>query len=81
MADGDHGSGDRSVNKRKAKGDDHVGGRDAKPDEHAKLSKKHYEREIEKLQEELVKLQYWVKEKGLKVASSSRGATPPARAG
>ncbi len=33
----------------------------------AKLSKKEYEVEIEKLHVELVKLQYWVKEKGLKV--------------
>ncbi len=33
----------------------------------AKLSKKEYEAEIEKLHVELVKLQYWVKEKGLKV--------------
>lgn len=32
------------------------------------ISKKYYEAEIGRLQTELVKLQYWVKEKGLKVA-------------
>ena len=32
-----------------------------------KLSDKFYEKELERLQAELVKLQYWVKEKGLKV--------------
>ncbi len=33
-----------------------------------KLKNKYYEEELERLQEELVKLQYWVKAKGLRVA-------------
>jgi polyphosphate kinase 2 len=33
----------------------------------SKLSTKEYEKELERLQAELVKLQYWIKEKGLKV--------------
>lgn len=40
------------------------------PDQYKKngrLKKKFYEAELRRLQEELVKLQYWVKEKGLKV--------------
>jgi polyphosphate kinase 2 len=32
-----------------------------------KIKKKHYNREIERLQEELVKLQMWIKEQGLRV--------------
>ena len=32
-----------------------------------KLNEKYFEQELLKLQEELVKLQYWVKEKGLRV--------------
>ena len=32
-----------------------------------KLSKEFYEYQLIKLQEELVKLQYWVKDKGLKI--------------
>ena len=39
-------------------------GKSEKP---AKLSSKEYEKELERLQGELVKLQLWVKEKGLKV--------------
>lgn len=36
-------------------------------DKQQKLSNKEYEKEINKLHAELVKLQYWVKEKGLKI--------------
>jgi polyphosphate kinase 2 len=36
-------------------------------DKHQKLSNKEYEAELAKLQGELVKLQYWVKAKGLKI--------------
>ncbi len=36
-------------------------------DKHGKLKNSYYEAELARLQEELVKLQYWVKEKGLKV--------------
>lgn len=32
-----------------------------------KVKKRYYEAELARMQEELVKLQYWVKEKGLKV--------------
>jgi len=45
-----------------------------------KLERKKFESALEKLHVELVKLQLWVKHKGLKMESSSRGATPPARA-
>ncbi len=38
-----------------------------KATEHKKLSTAEYEAELERLQGELVKLQYWVKEKGLRV--------------
>ena len=39
---------------------------DIRPEKRKNLSTKAYERELEKLQIELVKLQYWVKDKGLK---------------
>jgi polyphosphate kinase 2 len=39
----------------------------SKKEKSAKLSSREYEKELEKLQGELVKLQYWIKEKGLKV--------------
>jgi polyphosphate kinase 2 len=54
------------MGKKKAKAGS---GKAAKPAEHEKqkLSKKTYETELAKLQGELVKLQYWVKEKGLRV--------------
>ena len=35
--------------------------------EKTKLSNREYEKELERLQAELVKLQYWVKNQGLKV--------------
>ena len=38
-----------------------------KSDQQGKLSNKEYETEMTKLHAELVKLQYWVQEKGLKV--------------
>ena len=45
-----------------------------------KISNKDYEEEMRKLQIELVKLQEWIKYKGLKVVVSSRAAMRPARA-
>ena len=52
-----------------------------KKDATKKLSTKEYKAELARLQGKLVKLQYWVKEKGLCVSSScSRAATRPARA-
>ncbi len=44
------------------------------------LSGKDYERELRKLHVELVKLQEWVKRKGLKICVLSRAGTVPARA-
>ncbi len=46
-----------------------------------KLKGKHYLRELEKLQEELVKLQYWVKEHGLKVAIVFEGRDAAGKGG
>ncbi len=42
-------------------------GNEAISGKHPKLSNKEYEAELARLQAELVKLQYWVKEKGLKI--------------
>lgn len=42
-------------------------GGNEKQDGNSKLSNKAYEKELARLQAELVKMQYWVKEKGLKV--------------
>ncbi|MGO9820133.1 MAG: polyphosphate kinase 2 [Solirubrobacteraceae bacterium] len=81
MAERDHGSGDRKVDRRQAKADNPVDGRHAEPGEHAKLSNKHYMREMEKLQEELVKLQYWVREKGLKIAIVFEGRDAAGKGG
>ncbi|HOE34785.1 MAG: polyphosphate kinase 2 [Chloroflexi bacterium] len=51
----------------------------AKPQ--VKLSKKVYERELEKLQVELVKLQGWIKEKGLKVVVLFEGRDAAGKGG
>ena len=42
-------------------------GKESGDDKPQKMSRKDYEKELEKLQVELVKLQYWVKKKGAKV--------------
>ncbi len=52
-----------------------------KPSKGAKLSRKEYEAEIEKLHAELVKLQYWVKEKGLKVVVVFEGRDAAGKGG
>jgi polyphosphate kinase 2 len=46
-----------------------------------KLSNKEYEEELEKLQEELVKLQYWVKDKGLRVVVVFEGRDAAGKGG
>ncbi len=46
-----------------------------------KLKRKHYERELEKLQVELVKLQYWIKAKGLKVVVLFEGRDAAGKGG
>jgi polyphosphate kinase 2 len=46
-----------------------------------KLSRKEYESELEKLQGELVKLQYWVKEKGLRVVIVFEGRDAAGKGG
>ena len=73
MAEGDHGSGDRKANMRATSRDEQA---------HRKnLRKKHYMRELATLQEELVKLQYWVKEKGLKIAIVFEGRDAAGKGG
>lgn len=46
-----------------------------------KLKRKKYERELEKLQVELVKLQYWIKQKGLKVVVIFEGRDAAGKGG
>ncbi len=46
-----------------------------------KLKRKHYERELENLQIELVKLQYWIKAKGLKVVVIFEGRDAAGKGG
>ncbi len=50
-------------------------------DKPKKLSRKVYERELRKLQIELVKLQYWIKEKGLKVVVIFEGRDAAGKGG
>jgi len=51
------------------------------PDAPQVLSRKQYEKELARLQAELVRLQEWIVHKGLRVAVLFEGATRPARAG
>ncbi|EDX85084.1 Polyphosphate kinase 2 superfamily [Synechococcus sp. PCC 7335] len=53
----------------------------AAEDKFKKLSKKIYRKELERLQTELVKLQYWVKEKGLKVVVLFEGRDAAGKGG
>jgi polyphosphate kinase 2 len=46
-----------------------------------KLKKKYYERELARLQEELVKLQYWIKDQGLKVCVIFEGRDAAGKGG
>lgn len=57
------------------------GDSDIRPAKLKKLTDKVYERELEKLQIELVKLQYWVKEKGLKVVVIFEGRDAAGKGG
>ena len=52
-----------------------------KPSKGGKLSRKEYEAEIEKLHAELVKLQYWVTTKGLKVVVVFEGRDAAGKGG
>ena len=52
-----------------------------RPPKLKKLSDKVYERELEKLQIELVKLQYWIKETGLKVVVIFEGRDAAGKGG
>ena len=47
----------------------------------AKMKKKHYERELAKLHHELVKLQYWVKDQGLRVVIVFEGRDTAGKGG
>ena len=49
--------------------------------DNGKLKNKFYEKELARLQEELVKLQYWVKEKGLRVAVIFEGRDAAGKGG
>ena len=57
------------------------GDSDIRPAKLKKLSDEVYERELKKLQIELVKLQYWVKEKGLKVVVIFEGRDAAGKGG
>ena len=61
--------------------EDQIVDSDIRPVKLKKLSDKVYERELEKLQIELVKLQYWVKEKGLKVVVIFEGRDAAGKGG
>jgi polyphosphate kinase 2 len=50
-------------------------------DEDGKLKGKYYDRELARLQEELVKQQYWIKEKGLKVCVIFEGRDAAGKGG
>ena len=50
-------------------------------DKSKKMSKKVYEAELQKLQTELVKMQYWVKEKGLRVVILFEGRDAAGKGG
>ena len=52
-----------------------------KVDKPAKLKKKHYERELAKLHHELVKLQYWVKDQGLRIVIIFEGRDTAGKGG
>ena len=67
---------DRDRRKGSGKGSKH---RDAE-DRGSRLSKKVYEKELRRLQEELVKMEDWVAAAGARSSSCSRDATRPARA-
>jgi polyphosphate kinase 2 len=66
--------------KKKAKSGSNKAEKSAKQDKQ-KLSKKVYEAELAKLQGELVKLQYWVKEKGLRVVIVFEGRDAAGKGG
>jgi len=50
-------------------------------DEHGKLNKKYYKKELERLQDELVKLQYWVKKQNLKIVIIFEGRDAAGKGG
>ena len=52
-----------------------------KVDKPAKMKKKHYERELAKLHHELVKLQYWVKDQGLRIVIIFEGRDTAGKGG
>ena len=59
----------------------HSGQKSQKAKKSKKLSKKTYKKELERLQAELVKLQYWVKAKGLKVVVLFEGRDAAGKGG
>ncbi len=56
-------------------------GSDAAPEPHPKMSRKEFEKEMEKLQVELVKLQEWVKVKGAKICVLFEGRDTAGKGG
>lgn len=67
--------------KADAKSKKHGNKKSKKAKKSKKLGKKIYEKELERLQAELVKLQYWVKEKGLKVVVLFEGRDAAGKGG
>lgn len=73
-----------SKNKKKKKNDNSEEFESKKHDKdncHDELDSKHYEKELSKLQEELVKLQEWIKHKGLKVVVIFEGRDAAGKGG
>jgi len=66
---------------KKAKGDKEKQAKDERDNKQGKLKNEFYEEELTRLQEELVKLQYWVKEKGLRVAVIFEGRDAAGKGG
>jgi polyphosphate kinase 2 len=67
--------------KNSEKGKHHHHGNDAPEEHHSKLSLEFYEKELEKLQIELVKLQEWIKHKGLRVVVLFEGRDAAGKGG
>jgi polyphosphate kinase 2 len=67
------------MSKRTKREDDRVAKADA--DQRPKLKRKEFEKHLEKLEVELVKLQYWVKHKGLKVVVIFEGRDAAGKGG
>lgn len=72
---------DRSEEKKSRHASKSQQGKEDPSSENRKLGRKYYENELEKLQVELVKLQEWVKAKGLKVVVAFEGRDAAGKGG